>query len=172
NCATCDSRTISCAPFLISLSSSGKRKESVSRESSVHSMMSMNCFLMKSRMAIGPPQGSDSIFALVVSIRSVKPAWRHKKSSLTLFGRARDLLRFRVSLGELLFDLRGRQRAGDDRAVGKDQRRCRVDLQPGAKRLRLRDGVAAIALVVRHLARNEDLVPRLGLVRRAPDLLR
>src|SRR4029078_2141944 len=48
NCATCDSRTMSCAPFLIALSSSGNRNESVSRESSVHSMTSMNSPLMKS----------------------------------------------------------------------------------------------------------------------------
>jgi hypothetical protein len=34
NCAACDSRTMSCAPFLISLSSSGKRYDNVSRESS------------------------------------------------------------------------------------------------------------------------------------------
>ena len=37
------SRTMSCAPRLISLSSSGKRHESVSRESSCHWMISSSC---------------------------------------------------------------------------------------------------------------------------------
>src|SRR6478736_1043934 len=48
NWTICDSRTMSWAPRLISLSSSGKRYDSVSRESSVHSMISMNWLLMKS----------------------------------------------------------------------------------------------------------------------------
>src|ERR1041385_9102795 len=39
---------MSCAPRLISLSSSGKRNDSVSRESSVHSMISISWLLMKS----------------------------------------------------------------------------------------------------------------------------
>ena len=39
---------MSCAPFLIALSSSGNRNESVSRESSVHSMTSISSPLMKS----------------------------------------------------------------------------------------------------------------------------
>src|SRR6185503_16335388 len=42
------SRTISCAPFLIALSSSGNRYDSVSRESSVHSTTSISSPLMKS----------------------------------------------------------------------------------------------------------------------------
>src|SRR5262249_34754623 len=48
NCTVCDSRTMSCAPFLISLSSSGYRNDSVSRESSVHSMTSRSWPLTKS----------------------------------------------------------------------------------------------------------------------------
>ena len=48
NCTTCDSRTMSWAPFLIALSSSGNRYDSVSRESSVHSMTSISSPLMKS----------------------------------------------------------------------------------------------------------------------------
>src|SRR5687768_12234677 len=48
NCTCCDSRTISCAPFLIALSSSGNRYDNVSRESSVHSMISISSPLMKS----------------------------------------------------------------------------------------------------------------------------
>src|SRR5207244_10374337 len=52
NCATCDSRTINCAPFLISLSLSGQRKLRVSRESSVHSMISISSPLMKSMSPI------------------------------------------------------------------------------------------------------------------------
>src|SRR5437763_236385 len=39
---------MSCAPFLICLSSSGNRKERVSRESSVHSMISISSPLIKS----------------------------------------------------------------------------------------------------------------------------
>src|SRR6185436_7186284 len=39
---------MSCAPFLIALSSSGNRHDSVSRESSVHSMISSSSPLMKS----------------------------------------------------------------------------------------------------------------------------
>src|SRR5688572_6041235 len=48
NCTCWDSRTISCAPFLIALSSSGNRYDNVSRESSVHSMISISSPLMKS----------------------------------------------------------------------------------------------------------------------------
>src|SRR6266550_6332473 len=162
NCATCDSRTISWAPFLISLSSSGNRYDSVSRESSVHSMMSMNCFLMKSKIAIGSPsrQPTES---------SATPERLRAFSGL---GRAGELFRFDFRVRELLFDLSDGQRAGNDRAVGKDQRGCRVDLQRFTERLRLRDGVAAVARVVGHFAGGEKVVPRLDLVRRAPDLLR
>src|SRR5689334_10496906 len=46
---------MSCAPRLISLSSSGKRYDSVSRESSVHSMISISWLLMKSINPIGAP---------------------------------------------------------------------------------------------------------------------
>src|SRR5207253_5932963 len=48
NCATWDSRTISCAPRLISRSLSGKRHEIVSRESSLNSMISMSSPRIKS----------------------------------------------------------------------------------------------------------------------------
>src|SRR5688572_15998361 len=48
NCTCCDSRTISCAPFFIALSSSGNRYDNVSRESSVHSMISISSPLIKS----------------------------------------------------------------------------------------------------------------------------
>src|SRR4030095_804349 len=44
---------MSCAPFLIALSSSGNRHDSVSRESSVHSMISSSSPLMKSIIPIG-----------------------------------------------------------------------------------------------------------------------
>src|SRR5215510_2631168 len=43
---------MSCAPFLMALSSSGKRHESVSRVSSVHSMISSSSPLMKSMIPI------------------------------------------------------------------------------------------------------------------------
>src|ERR1051326_6654543 len=44
---------MSCAPRLISLSSSGNRKDRVSRESSVHSMISRNWLRMKSVRPMG-----------------------------------------------------------------------------------------------------------------------
>ena len=50
--ATCDSRTTSWPPFWISMSRMGKRHASVPSPSSVHWMMSMNCFLMKSIRAM------------------------------------------------------------------------------------------------------------------------
>ena len=56
NIASCDSRTTSAAPFWISMSCIGKRQASVPSPLSVHWMMSMNCFLMKSISAMtGPP---------------------------------------------------------------------------------------------------------------------
>src|SRR5688572_16453618 len=54
NCTTCDSRTMSWAPFLIALSSSGKRYDNVSRVSSVHSMTSITSPLMHSLTPIAP----------------------------------------------------------------------------------------------------------------------
>jgi len=52
NTAICDSRTVSEAPFWISISAIGKRQASVPSPDSVHWMMSMNCFLMKSIRAM------------------------------------------------------------------------------------------------------------------------
>src|SRR5688500_8265652 len=52
NCTCCDSRTMSCAPFLIALSSSGNRYDSVSLESSVHSTISISSPLRKSMIPI------------------------------------------------------------------------------------------------------------------------
>src|SRR6185312_5734831 len=48
--AACPSRTMSLAPYLISLSARGKRQTMVSRESSSHWMMSMSSFLSLSKM--------------------------------------------------------------------------------------------------------------------------
>jgi len=53
--ATCDSRTVSEPPFWISMSAIGKRQASVPSPVSVHWMMSMNCFLMKSISAMVAP---------------------------------------------------------------------------------------------------------------------
>ena len=53
NCATCDSRTINCAPFLMALSSSGNRHARVSRESSSHSMISSSSPRKRSIRPIG-----------------------------------------------------------------------------------------------------------------------
>src|SRR5438477_3084950 len=105
NCATCDSRTISCAPFLISLSSSGNRNDSVSRESSVHSMMSMNCFLMKSMIAIARVSG-------VQVDDAGGPALLFR----------REPLRLGLALHDFGLDSRRGQRAGNDRAVREDER--------------------------------------------------
>src|SRR5262245_11895173 len=55
NAAICDSRTVSCAPYWISMSCIGYRYARVVSSSSVHWMTSMNCFLMKSISAMGPP---------------------------------------------------------------------------------------------------------------------
>ncbi|MCY1369099.1 hypothetical protein D9M69_561180 [compost metagenome] len=55
NTAICDSRTVSEAPFWISISAIGKRQASVPSPDSVHWMMSMNCFLMKSIRAMVVP---------------------------------------------------------------------------------------------------------------------
>src|SRR5450432_2044655 len=136
---------MSCAPRLISLSSSGKRNDSVSRESSVHSMMSMNCFLMKSRMAMlsSPLLGASALLLC-----------------------RRGLLR--IGLLQFGFELRQRQRARDHRAIGKDQRRRGVDVvflpQDGG----LRDRCGAVPLVVGESAGVEPVVPRLVAVIRAP----
>src|SRR5262247_1903207 len=106
NCATCDSRTMSCAPFLISLSSSGKRNDSVSRESSVHSMMSMNCFFRKSMIAIAYLPRGCGLFLL----------------------RGGELRGLQLAVRDLgLEALRG-QRAGNHAAVGEDHRGRGVDL--------------------------------------------
>src|SRR5207247_2579609 len=98
---------MSWAPRLISLSSSGNRYESVSRESSVHSMMSMNCLLMKSSMAMSFASG---------------------RIAAALFLRHR-FLRRRLAPVDFALQLRQRQRAGDDGAVGEDERRRRVHAQ-------------------------------------------
>src|SRR5437773_1154428 len=131
---------MSCAPRLISLSSSGKRYESVSRESSVHSMMSMNCLLMKSRMAI---------------------------SRLLLL--RRKLLRFRLALVDLAFELWKWDRSGDHRPVRENQSRRRHHAQAVTEERRILDRRRAIALVVGQLAAVEEVVPGLGAVGGAPD---
>src|SRR4029078_11660177 len=66
NCTCCDSRTMSCAPFLIALSSSGNRYDNVSRESSVHSMTSISYALMKSMMPIRCLYFAEIGFGVVV----------------------------------------------------------------------------------------------------------
>ena len=57
---------MSCAPFLIALSSSGKRYDSVSRESSVHSMISISSPLMKSKIPIGRSSVAHLLYALQI----------------------------------------------------------------------------------------------------------
>ena len=54
--AICDSRTVSFAPFWISMSCMGKRQASMPSSGSVQWMTSINCFLMKSRILIGLAQ--------------------------------------------------------------------------------------------------------------------
>ena len=48
--AHCASRTVSCAPILISFPSTGKRYTMVSRDRSVDSITSINCDLIKSKI--------------------------------------------------------------------------------------------------------------------------
>src|SRR5450631_2762811 len=106
---------MSWAPRLISLSSSGNRYDSVSRESSVHSMMSMNCFLMKSRIAI---------FCPLCAANELRDLAR---DGLWL-GRCRRHL-LRRGLGGLHLRLQAveRQRTRHHRPVGEDQRRRGAD---------------------------------------------
>src|SRR5690349_12401621 len=164
NCAVCDSRTMSCAPFLISLSSSGNRNDSVSRESSVHSMMSMNCFFRKSMMAMKAPVRS-------VAARDEKRASEAQSTSLLRTSLLRRALlgKRRRRLRELRLELLCRQRARDQRTVGEDQRRRRRHAKLRPQSVGRDDGVVAVALVVRQCARREEFVPRLRLVGRAPD---
>src|SRR4030095_3087538 len=149
NCAVCDSRTMSCAPRLISLSSSGNRYYSVSRESSVHSMISMNCFFRKSIMAIVPlcPVSGDT----------------------RLFLGLRQLLDLGVGVLHFGLDPLRRYGTGNDRAVDEHQRRRRIDLEARAELGRLGDRVVAVALVVGQRAGFEERVPRLHAIGRAPD---
>src|SRR5262245_58341999 len=157
---------MSCAPFLISLSSSGKRNDSVSRESSVHSMMSMNCFLMKSRIAIGMPCRWWTMVGAAGDAGGGRAAARGRLR----LGRGRDLLELGFGRSHFLLELRKLQRTRHHRAVGEDQRRRGDDLESVAELLRLRHRVAAVAGVVGPLAAGEEIVPRLHVVRCAPDL--
>src|SRR5262245_42803322 len=59
NSAAWVSRTVSWAPCWISMSRMGKRQARISSPSSVHWMMSMNCFLTKSRNPIHVLQRED-----------------------------------------------------------------------------------------------------------------
>src|SRR5215470_1442280 len=111
-------------------------------------MMSMNCLLMKSSMATSSSAGTG-------------------RSGLLL--RCSELLRLGFALVDLLLEPRERNRAGDQRAVGEQQRRRRGDLELATEHRGLLDRVRAVALVVGQLARVEELVPRLHLVRGAPD---
>src|SRR6185369_6520471 len=80
NTAICDSRTVREAPYWISRSRIGKRQASVPSPSSVHWMMSMNCFLMKSINAMIRSSGSWSAHD-----KAGPAAWR-KKLELALLG--------------------------------------------------------------------------------------
>src|SRR5215470_13282113 len=152
---------MSWAPRLISLSSSGKRNDSVSRESSVHSMTSMNCFLRKSMIAITE--------GLPVQVESY-PAYRLGRNA-ALFLR-RKPLRLGIALSDLGFELRRRQRARDHGAVREDEGRRGGDLHLLPQLVGCRDRVVAVAVVLRKNARIEELVPCLDGIERAPDLLR
>ena len=57
NTAACESRTVSEPPYWISMSCIGKRHARMVSAGSVHWMMSMNCFLMKSiRLMVSTPR--------------------------------------------------------------------------------------------------------------------
>src|SRR4029453_8954316 len=142
--AACDSRTMSWAPFLISLSSSGKRNDSVSREASVHSMMSMNCFFRKSMIAIATPMYLGSFAGK-----------RTDRTGSSSFLRGVGLGNHCRRLAQHRFELDCRQRAGNHGAVGENQRRRRADLELGPEHVGRNDGIVAVALVVRQRARRE-----------------
>src|SRR5215831_2575808 len=141
---------MSCAPRLISLSSSGNRYESVSRESSVHSMMSMNCFLRKSMMAIEVPP-SGKVGREPGSLRDGRPS---------LLGGCQSR-GFGLALLDLDFETIVRERPGQHRAVGEDHRRCGDDLELFAERGRRRDRIVAIAVDAGgKRTGGEEVVPR------------
>src|SRR6266849_6926490 len=108
-------------------------------------MMSMNCFLMKSSIAMWSP------FALSES-RSCPPA-------LTLLPRGWKVFELRRGLFHFDFDPVQRERARSDRAIREHQRRRRVHVVLLAEQRGLRDRRHAVALVVGKLAGVEPFVP-------------
>src|SRR5205085_5160884 len=80
NIAICDSRTVSDAPYWISMSCIGYRQASVPSPVSVHCRMSMNCFLMKSIRAMAHSfQGCAAM--IPVALRTTSRA-AHDRSQL------------------------------------------------------------------------------------------
>src|SRR5207253_10457357 len=118
-------------------------------------MMSMNCFLMKSSIAMWSP------FALS-GLRSCPPA-------LALLTGGGKFLELRRSLRHLGFDPVQRQRSRSERAILEHQRRRRIDVVLLAEQRGLRDRRRAVTVVVGQLAAVEPFVPRLDPVGRAPD---
>src|SRR5262249_27702842 len=151
--------------FLISLSSSGKRYDSVSRESSVHSMMSMNCFFRKSMIAMAPPGEGQRAQTFPPRTREGKsyltagncetPSDVSSATPLGLRG-GPELLELGLGVRHLGLDHLDRKRAGNHGAVGEHERRRRADLERIAERLGLGHRVAAVTLVVGHRARGEE----------------
>ena len=92
---------------------------------------------------------------------------RARSPELVLLGR--ELLGFGFGAFQLILQARAGQSPRDDTAVGKYKRRRSRDMQLLAELSRLRDRRAAIALVIGQFARDEELVPRLGLVVGAPE---
>src|ERR1700731_3162086 len=118
-------------------------------------MMSMNCFLMKSSIAMWSP------FAL-----SGSPSCPH---ALALLARGRKFLELLRGLRHLGFDPLQRQRSRSERAILEHQRRRRIDVVLLAEQRSLRDRRRAVTLVVGQRAGVEPFVPRLDPVWRAPD---
>jgi hypothetical protein len=83
NTAICDSRTVSEPPFWISMSAIGNRQASVPSPVSVHWMMSMNCFLMKSIRAMVVASGMKG--AEIIPLRGqtlrYRSAWKAQAPS-------------------------------------------------------------------------------------------
>src|SRR5215469_5756579 len=110
-------------------------------------MMSMNCLLIKSRIA--------TMISVVCA-------------GGLLDGR-RGFFRLRFAFAELLLYLRLGNRSRNHRPVGEDERGRCSDVKARSELRRFCDRGRTISLVVGQLAGREILVPRLRPVWRAPD---
>src|ERR1700681_2791713 len=104
-------------------------------------MISMNCFLMKSSIAMS--------YALALSEIALCAL------ALALLPRSGTLLDFGRGLRHFRFDPVQRQRSRSERTIREHQGRRRVDMVLLAEERRLRDRRRAVAVVVRQFSRVE-----------------